>query len=118
MGLLGAGNADAIALEVPGVRSRLVAMLQAAFAQGAAGVVADITATCQRPWPFTPAQVTTKTLLLYGAQDPLAGPRHARWWQPRLPDARFEQIPDAGHLLITQTWRRALSHLAPNTKRR
>jgi pimeloyl-ACP methyl ester carboxylesterase len=108
------GDADATALEEPGVRSRLIAMLRAAFTQGPAGLAAD----CRRASDFTPAQVSAKTLLLYGAQDPLAGPRHGKWWQPRLPDARYEQIPRAGHLVIMQTWRRALSHLAPHTKRR
>jgi pimeloyl-ACP methyl ester carboxylesterase len=117
MGLLDAGNADATALEVPAARQRLVAMLRSAFIQGPAGLAADITSTCLRPWAFEPAEVRAKTLLLYGAQDPLAAPRHGKWWQARLPDARYEQIPAAGHLLILNTWRRALSHLAPHTKR-
>jgi pimeloyl-ACP methyl ester carboxylesterase len=114
MGLLGAGDPDAAALEDPGARSRLVAMLKAAFTQGAAGLAAD----CRGSWDLAPARVAAKTLLLYGAQDPLAGPRHGKWWQPRLPQARYEQIPDAGHLVIMRTWRRALSHLAPHAKRR
>jgi hypothetical protein len=30
--------------------------------------------------------------------------------------ARVEMSPDAGHLLVIPTWRRALSHLAPHRR--
>ncbi|MGY0234061.1 alpha/beta hydrolase [Longispora urticae] len=63
------------------------------------------------------SQVTAKTLLLYGAKDPLTGTRHATWWQRLLPGARIEMQPNLGHDLLKETWRRALSHLAPHAKR-
>jgi hypothetical protein len=57
-----------------------------------------------------PGEVRVKTLLIYGAKDPVAGPRHARWYQSRLPNARFEQVPGAGHLVVLPKWERVLSH--------
>lgn len=114
---LGAGPADAAALAVPGARLRLARMLEAAFAQGAAGMAADITGYSLQPWGFEPGAVQAKTLLLYGAADPAIGSRHGAWWQKRLPNARLEMVPGAGHLLIIPMWGRALSHLAPGLKR-
>jgi len=67
--------------------------------------------------PFDPAGITTKTLLLYGAHDPLAGPRDGKWYQQRLPNRRYEQNPAQGPLLLSSMWPRALSHLAPNRRR-
>jgi pimeloyl-ACP methyl ester carboxylesterase len=111
--LLGAGEADSAALALPGARERLARMLQAAFAQGPAGLAADILGYTLQPWGFEPAAVQAKTLLLYGSLDPLAGPGHGRWWQTHLPNARLEVAPGAGHLLALPMWHRALSHLAP-----
>jgi pimeloyl-ACP methyl ester carboxylesterase len=110
---LGAGSADAGALEAPGVRRRLGEMLHAAFVQGSRGLAADIGGYCLQPWGFEPQAVEAKTLLLYGSRDPVAGPSHGRWWQARLPDARLEIAPGAGHLLVVPTWGRVLSHVAP-----
>ena len=117
LALLGAGTADEPALARPGARDRLAGMLEAAFAQGPAGMAADIAAYCLQPWGFEPAAVGAKTVLLYGSQDPVAGPRHGTWWQKHLPNARLEVVPGAGHLLILAMWARALSHLAPGLKR-
>jgi pimeloyl-ACP methyl ester carboxylesterase len=113
LALLGNADADRAALDLPGARDRLTASLVEAFAQGATGLAADIAGYCLRPWGFEPARVRAKTLLLYGAKDTVAGPRHGKWYQQRLPDARYEQSPDKGHLLVLPMWRRALSHLAP-----
>jgi pimeloyl-ACP methyl ester carboxylesterase len=112
-----AATSDEPALRGPGVRNRLGEMLRAAFAQGAAGLAADIAGYCLQPWGFEPEAVQAQTLLLYGARDPLAGPRHGRWWRERLPDARLEVAPEAGHLVLIQTWSRALSHLVPERER-
>ena len=114
--LLAAGESDAAALDRDGVRERLGEMLEAAFSQGARGLVADIAGYCLQPWGFEPEQVEAKTLLLYGSRDPLAGPRHGRWWQKRLPNARLEVAPGAGHLLVVPAWPRILAHLAPGRK--
>jgi pimeloyl-ACP methyl ester carboxylesterase len=99
------------------VRNRLGEMLRTAFAQGAVGIAADIAGSCLQPWGFEPEAVEAKTLLLYGSNDPIAGPRHGRWWRERLPDACLEVVPGAGHLLVIPMWSRALSHLAPKRRR-
>jgi len=112
----GGAGPDAAALESAGARLRLKAMLHEAFRQGDAGLAADLAAVLG-PWEFEPGQVAAKTLLLYGAKDPIAGPRHGKWYQPRLQNARYEQSPNTGHLIILPTWRRALAHLAPGVKR-
>jgi pimeloyl-ACP methyl ester carboxylesterase len=115
--LLGAGSADEAALRADGVRARLGEMLRAAFVQGARGLAADIAGYCLQPWGFEPETVHAKTLLLYGSRDPLADPRHGRWWQSRLPDARLEVARGAGHLLLIPMWARVLSHLVPDRAR-
>lgn len=66
-----------------------------------------------QPWGFEPGQVRARTLLIYGAEDHLVEPRHGRWWRSRLPDARYEEVPRVGHLVITSRWARVLAHLAP-----
>jgi pimeloyl-ACP methyl ester carboxylesterase len=116
--LLGAGSADNAALGSDGVRTRLGEMLGAAFVQGARGLAADIAGYCLQPWGFEPDEVRAETLLLYGSRDPLADPRHGRWWQSRLPDARLEVVPGAGHLVIVPMWARVLSHLTASGARR
>jgi hypothetical protein len=89
-------------------------MLRAAFAQGVTGLAADIAGYCLQPWGFEPTAVGAKTLLLYGSRDPIARPNHGRWWHARLPNARLEFAPDAGHLVLLSMWSRALAHLAPD----
>jgi pimeloyl-ACP methyl ester carboxylesterase len=113
--LLAAGPADEAALALPGAHARLTHMLENAFAQGVIGMASDLAGYCLQPWGFEPEAVQAKTLLLYGSRDPVAGQRHGSWWQKRLPNARLEVVPDAGHLLIVAMWGRALSHLAPGT---
>jgi pimeloyl-ACP methyl ester carboxylesterase len=118
LGLLGVSPADDAVLAKPGVRERLATMLEAAFAQGPRGIVADIAGYTLQPWGFEAQAVKAKTLLLYGSEDPLVGPRHANWWKEQIPDSRVEVAPGAGHMLIFPLWERALSHLAPGAKRR
>lgn len=113
LSFLCAGSADDAALGEHGVRARLAEMLRAAFAQGANGLAADIAGYCLQPWGFEPEDVMAETLLLYGSRDLLAGPRHGRWWHSRLPNARLEVVPNAGHLLVIPMWARVLGHLVP-----
>jgi len=115
--LLGITDADEGALARPYARQQLTAMLGQAFAQGPAGMIADIVGYCLQPWGFDLADVRAKTLLFYGAKDPIAGPRHGKWYKTQLADARYAQVPDAGHLAVMLIWKQALSHLAPHHRR-
>ena len=115
--LLAALTSDEPTLRRDGVRARLQELLRDAFAQGPTGLAADIAAHSLQPWGFEPEDVEAKTLLLYGSRDPLAGPRHGRWWKERLPNARVEVAPGEGHLLFIPAWPRILSHLAPGRRR-
>ncbi|HET7857130.1 MAG TPA: alpha/beta hydrolase [Gaiellaceae bacterium] len=115
--LVGAGPTDEPVLRSPGTRARLGRMLAAAFAEGARGLAADIAGYCLQPWGFEPAAVKADTLLLYGSHDPIAGPRHGRWWHEQLPAARLEVAPGAGHLLVIPMWARVLEHLVPGCPR-
>ena len=115
--LLAALTSDEPTLRRDGVRARLQELLRDAFAQGPTGLAADIAAHSLQPWGFEPEDVKAKTLLLYGSRDPLAGPRHGRWWKERLPNARVEVAPGEGHLLFIPAWPRILSHLAPGRRR-
>ncbi|XVU28768.1 alpha/beta fold hydrolase [Actinoplanes sp. CA-054009] len=93
-----------------------------AFAARHSGVV-DRVVVVATPKPdgdelgFDADGITAKTLLLFGAKDPLTGSRHGTWWQRRLPQARLEMYPDGTHDLLVPTWKRALSHLAPRCRR-
>ena len=58
------------------------------------------------------ATVSAKTLLLYGSKDPAGGHRQATWWKDKL-GGRVEMMPGAGSDILTEVWRRALTHLAP-----
>nr|QLK00758.1 alpha/beta fold hydrolase [Micromonospora carbonacea] len=109
--LLGANPADRAVAGDPAVAARIGDMLAGAFTQGVRGIADDIAGYSLRPWGFTPDQVGAATLLLYGADDALAGPAHGRWWRDALPDARLEVVPDAGHLLVVPSWRRVLDYL-------
>jgi pimeloyl-ACP methyl ester carboxylesterase len=113
--LLGGVDLDSASLNaVPGSRQRLQEMLAGAFAQGTAGLAADVAGYGLRSWGFEPAAVHAKTLLLYGSRDPYAANRHATWWQRRLGQARMEMAPGAGPLALVRFWKRALSHLVPS----
>ena len=96
-------------------QSALGEVARAAFAHGTLGLAADIAGWSLQPWGFEPEEVAAKTLLLYGAEDPVASPRHGRWWQQRLHDARLEVWPREGHLLVVPAWSRVLSHVAPES---
>jgi pimeloyl-ACP methyl ester carboxylesterase len=107
------GPADDEVVGTGETRARLGEMLRVAFLQGASGIASDLAGYCLQPWGFEPGDVEAKVLLLYGSRDPIAGPKHGRWWKERLPNSRLEVVPGAGHLLIVPMWRRVLSHLAP-----
>jgi len=115
--LLTSSPADDEVLARHDVRGRLIEMLNVAFASGAGGPADELTGYLLKPWGFGPADIQAKTLLLYGAKDPVAGSRHGSWWQRHLPNARVEVSPGRGSLAVVPLWGRALSHCAPRIKR-
>jgi pimeloyl-ACP methyl ester carboxylesterase len=86
-------------------------MFDAAYKQGPIGVLADTAGVLLQPWGFEPSDVRAKTLLVYGSEDRLVEPRHGKWWKKQLPDARYEEVGDTGHLVIRPMWRRIVAHL-------
>ncbi|PPF29752.1 alpha/beta hydrolase [Rathayibacter sp. AY1F7] len=112
-GMLGSGDADTAVLEAPGVRERLSRMLERAVAQGALGMAADLIGYGVQEWGFAVESAEPPALLLYGAEDAVAGRRHAEWYAARLPDSRLEVVPGRGHLLAIPEWDRVLGFLLP-----
>jgi pimeloyl-ACP methyl ester carboxylesterase len=109
--LSGVGKADAAVL-TPAVRERLLASLDAATAQGLAGMVADLAGYTLADWGFTPSQVAADVLLAYGADDERVPPAHGEWYRAQLPSSQLEVWPEVGHLVVVPAWRRVLDHLA------
>lgn len=109
--MLGRTEADEAALAEIGAREALAGMLRGAFAQGMRGVAQDLAGYMLRPWGFETADVRAQTLLLYGASDPVTDARHGEWWARRLPNARLEVVPNAGHLVMVSAWPRVLADL-------
>ena len=104
-------GADARLLADADLSARLRTMVDAALAQGAVGTADDVGGYSLAPWGFDPAGVRAPVLLGYGGADALVPPAHGRWWADRVPDARTEVVPDAGHLVVVPLWARVLAHL-------
>ncbi|MWV48836.1 alpha/beta fold hydrolase [Rathayibacter sp. VKM Ac-2803] len=115
LGMLGASEADASVLELPGVRDRLLRMLERAAAQGNLGSAADIVGYTLQEWGFAVEGVPSPALLLYGAEDAVVGRVHGEWYAARLLDSRLEVVPDRGHLVAVSEWGRVLDFLLPGS---
>ena len=111
LGLAGAADADRGVL-TESVRDRLRGMLEAATAQGVAGMVVDLGGYTLADWGFTPAEVAADVLLAYGRDDALVPPAHGEWYRDRLPSADLQLWPEVGHLVVVPAWERVLHHLA------
>jgi pimeloyl-ACP methyl ester carboxylesterase len=83
-------------------RPELRAMMRASFLesvrQGARGWLDDDLAFV-RPWGFRLEDVPAEVRLWQGELDVLVPHAHAEYMARRLPNATFELIPDAGHLI-------------------
>ena len=90
------------------LRARLGEMLEAAFRQGVAGLTQDIAGFTLQPWGFEWGSVRARTLLVYGQNDPLAGPQHGEWWQSALPNAELTTVTGAGHISVIRDWEAAV----------
>lgn len=112
--VLANGEADASALERPGLRGRVERMLTQAYEQGTAGVADDVLSYAGDDWGFDLHRVEASTLLVYGAQDPVAPSAHGRWYRRHLPHAHLSVVPRSGHLVIATAWRAVLEHVDPH----
>jgi len=98
-----AGEADQPLLADTAVRARVVAMLGAAFAQGAIGCAADIVADQIAPWAFDPRAIGAPVHLVY-SEDDFVAPHHGDWWEAKVVDPRRRTVDGVGHLLIVPAW--------------
>jgi pimeloyl-ACP methyl ester carboxylesterase len=101
---LRAARADADALEDPGFRERVEAMLSEAFIQGTVGLASDIVSFTVAPWGFDLVAIQAPTTCVYGEADEPVPPAHGAWWTGQIPDSELESVPGAGHLVIRQAW--------------
>lgn len=67
--------------------------------RGIQGAQADLE-LLTRQWDVGPRAVACPTLVLHGALDRVVPPTHARWYAARLPQARLEIVPGAGHVSL------------------
>lgn len=73
-----------------------------------AGLRADVVVQYSPGVEALLADVRCPVVLLHGAHDDVAGPAVGEWYAARLPDARVEVWPDAGHHGLLVDWRRFL----------
>lgn len=111
--LLGATEADAAPLALPGALSRVQHMLAEAYRQGTVGIADDILSYATDDWGFDLAAVEAPVLLVYGGADGLVPSAHGRWYRGQLRHAELSVVPDAGHLVIISAWQEVLEHLSP-----
>lgn len=108
LGMLGGGPADEAALGDDRLRGSLEAMLTEAFAQGPAGLAADLVSYTLAPWGFDPRAVGAPVHCWYGEADPVVSPAHGRWWADQAADGGLTVVPEAGHLLVRPVWAEVL----------
>ncbi|MDQ6899323.1 MAG: alpha/beta hydrolase [Actinomycetota bacterium] len=102
---LAAGPADeAIIASDTGRRAALETMMEEAFRQDSIGLAADIVSYTVVPWGFEPADVTCRTILFYGAADPIVGVAHGEWYAARICGAQLRVVPESGHLVALSVW--------------
>lgn len=110
--MVGGGPADEAALADGDLRAALETMLTEAFAQGSAGLAADIASYTLAPWGFDPRAVGTPVRCWYGEADAVVGPAHGRWWADQVSDGTLVAVPDVGHLLVRPVWSDVLRWVA------
>jgi len=90
------------------LRADLEVMLTAAFAQGSAGLAADLISYTVQPWGFDPRAVGAPVRCWYGETDSVISPEHGRWWADQVADGAVVVLPGAGHLLVRPVWSEVL----------
>lgn len=82
------------------------------FRRGARGVVQDY-ALSGRPWGFGLGEVTLPVRIWHGDADRTVPLAHGRWLADRLPGARLEIVPGAGHFSLADHAGEVLAALRP-----
>jgi pimeloyl-ACP methyl ester carboxylesterase len=111
LSMIAAGSADEQVVADPARRAAVTAMVLEAFAQGPAGVAADIVADHVAPWGFELGQVAAPVICCYGEEDTLVPPVHGAWFAARVEEATQWSVPEVGHLLLLTEWGRILDAL-------
>jgi hypothetical protein len=62
-------------------------------------------------------RVSAKALIMNGQHVEAAAAAAAAWYKDHLGSARVEMVPGVSELSLSAVWARALSHVAPRTKR-
>lgn len=112
LGMVSGGPADEAALADGDLRAALETMLAEAFAQGPAGLAADIASYTMAPWGFDPRAVGAPVRCWYGTGDAVVSPAHGQWWVDQVADGRLTVLPEVGHLLVGPVWSEVLDWLA------
>ncbi len=105
--LEGAGDVGRAELaSVPGAAEQLARALQAAVAEGTAGLERD------RLLQLTPGvdlgRIEVPVRLVHGTEDGVAPPAVGAWLAARVPRGTVEEVPGAGHHLLFPRWRELL----------
>ncbi len=94
--------ADQAVMARPEVRAVLVESFAESVRQGVRGWADDDLAFVM-PWGFELGAVRQEVRLWQGELDVLVPRAHAEYLQSKLPRARFELVPNAGHMLVDET---------------
>ena len=92
--------------------TRAMGFFLEAFRSGTAGVIDDYRLLAS-PWDFAPEEIAIPVHFWHGDADRMAGIADARALADRIPGARFNVVPDAGHLLLMEHASEVLAALAP-----
>lgn len=95
---------------VPGAVDRLASALVASVRHGVACLEHDVALQLEGGLDLT--AVTVPVHLVHGAEDTVSPPQVGAWLRERLPDARLEVVPEAGHHLLFPRWEALLAALA------
>lgn len=72
-----------------------------ALAHGPAALIDDDLAYVN-PWGFDPRTLSSRTLVLHGADDLIVPVGHGRWLAAHIPAAVLVVVPEAGHLAVLE----------------
>ncbi len=95
----GMPDADRVALSIRGLGNALPASIRRGVAEGIWGWFDDAVAQAQ-DWGFAVRDIQVPVTVRHGGLDHMVDPRNGRWLAATIRGARWELLPDAGHLSI------------------